>query len=175
MKFLAEVLPLMVISLSSVRSQLSAAATPVEIVNNLGVATTLITEIGAFVNNCRQIIRGVPLCPSTLPLTVQIRPAAINGFPDPSIVLGEFSLSHDNNPLIISYESVAANIILEPGTYFALFAPQLDDVGFLLSFASNPFDYQGDDFITLGTFNPSTGLPANSPPSLDRNPSASAS
>jgi uncharacterized membrane protein len=198
MKFLAAVLlSLMVIPVYSVRAQLSAAATPVEIVNNLGVATpttqfgifessgltisprqfvgpefvltepTLITEIGGFVNNCKQIINGVPLCPSTLPLTVQIRPAAVNGFPDPSTILGEFSLSHEDDPLIVSYESVAPNIILEPGTYFALFAPQLDDVGLLLSSASNPFDYQGEALIPIGTFNPSTGLPANVPPSLD--------
>jgi probable HAF family extracellular repeat protein len=95
----------------------------------------------------------------------------MNGFPDPLIVLGEFILSNNNDAEITSYESVDPNVILGPGTYFALFAPQtaeINDVGVLLSSASNPFDYQGEAIITIGTFDPSTGLPANNPPSLDR-------
>ena len=190
MKFLAQILFLLIAtSVFSVGSPLNAA-TPIEIVNSLGVATpttqfglfgssgatisprqfvgpefvltepTLITEIGGFVEKLSQIIDGVPVR-SPLPLTVQIRPADMNGFPDPSIILGEFTLSTDNDPLIISYESVAPNIILRPGTYFALFAPQtsqIDDVGTLLQSASNPFDYQGDP-ITIGVIAPSMVFP----------------
>jgi uncharacterized membrane protein len=94
----------------------------------------------------------------------------MNGFPDPFIVLGDFILTNSNDTQITSYESVAPNIILAPGTYFALFAPQtseINDVGVLLSSASNPFDYQGEALIPIGSFNPSTGLPSNVPPSLD--------
>ena len=116
---------------------------------------TTLTEIGAFVNNCISIINGVPLCPNTLPFIVQIRPAT-NGAPDASTVLASFVLSHDNDPLNVSYESVAINLLLEPGTYFALFAPQGTDQGFLLAGAQIPFDYRAGSF-EMGTLNPLTG------------------
>lgn len=117
---------------------------------------TVLTEIGAFVNNCKSIISGRPLCPNTLPFTVQIRPS-INGVPDTSTVLATFILSHNRSPVIISYESVTINFALEAGTYFALFAPQDDDAGFLLDIASTPFNYQAES-ITLGFLIPSTGI-----------------
>ena len=116
---------------------------------------TDITEIGAFLNNCESILDGVPQCPGTLPLTVQIRPSA-NGVPHPSIVLGSFVLSHDNDPLVISYESVALELTLIPGTYFALFGAQGNDGGALLDNATIPFTYQAGS-INLGFFFPSTG------------------
>lgn len=117
---------------------------------------TVLTEIGGFVNNCDSIVGGVPQCPTTLPFTVQIR-RSTNGLPDPSTVLASFVLSHDNNPLIVSYESVAINLPLQPGSYFALFAPQNNDGGFLLGSASSPFNYQAG-LIDLGFLDPSTGI-----------------
>jgi hypothetical protein len=100
----------------------------------------VINQIGGFVDNCKQIINFVPLCPQTSPLTVQIRPSN-NGVPDLSTVLATFVLSHDNDPLNISFESVDVNLLLPAGNYFALFAPQGQDVGFVLGSASNPFLY----------------------------------
>lgn len=117
---------------------------------------TTLTEIGAFVNNCSSIIGGVPQCPVTLPLTVQIRPS-INGVPDPSTVLGSFSLTHDNDPLTVSYESVALNLTLQPGSYFALFAPHNEDVGMLLESATDPFSFLAGS-INMGVLNPFTGI-----------------
>jgi len=123
--------------------------------------TTVITEIGGFVNNCKAILLGVPQCPVTLPLIVQIHPS-INGVPDGSTVFGSFSLSHDDDPLVVSYESVQpgsstpVTLTLEPGSYFALFGAQDDDSGFLLNVASNPFSYQAV-LIEMGFLNPVTG------------------
>jgi hypothetical protein len=116
---------------------------------------TTITEIGGFVNNCGDIFAGSPQCQGTLPFTVQIRPSA-NGIPDAATVLALFTLSHDDDPLVVSYESVAPNLTLGPGSYFALFAPQESDAGFLLASASDPFTYQAGS-ITLGFFDPTTG------------------
>ena len=116
---------------------------------------TVVTEIGGFVNNCGIIILGVPMCPNTQPLTVQIRPST-NGLPDASVVLASFVLSHDNLPLIVSYESTATNLTLQPGTYFALFAAQGSDVAVLLRMASSPFSYQPEP-IELGFRELSTG------------------
>lgn len=114
---------------------------------------TSITEIGGFLNNCKS--SAFPECPGTLPLIVQIRPST-NGLPDGSSILASFTLSHDNDPLVISYESVAINVTLGPGSYFALFAPQGSDEGFLLAGASVPFSYQAGS-VTMGVFNPITG------------------
>jgi hypothetical protein len=105
---------------------------------------TLITEIGAYVNNCGLIISGIPLCPDRKPFVVQIRPAA-NGLPDPDIVLAALQLSDDGDPLLVSFESASTHLILPAGTYFALFAPgQLEDSGFLLASAQEPSDYRSD-------------------------------
>jgi hypothetical protein len=91
----------------------------------------------------------------TLPFIVQIRPS-INGVPDPFTVLASFVLSHDNDPLVVSYEFATTNFTLAAGTYFALFAPQGSDAGFLLGSASDPFMYQAG-MVTLGFLDPSTG------------------
>jgi hypothetical protein len=115
---------------------------------------TVITEIGGFVNNCRDITEGTPLCPITLPFIVQIRPS-INGVPDASVVLASFVLSHDDDPLVVSYESVATNLPLPAGSYFALFVSQGDDAGFLLSSAHDPFAYQAV-ITTIGVLDPTT-------------------
>lgn len=117
---------------------------------------TTITEIGGFVNNCGSIVAGSPQCPGTLPFTVQIRPSR-NGIPDAATVLASFALSHDDDPLVISYESVAPNLTLGPGSYFAMFAPQGNDAGFLLGNASDPFRYQAGS-IRFGIFDPGTGI-----------------
>jgi len=114
---------------------------------------SVITEIGAFVNNCASIIGGVPQCPDVLPLAVQIRPA-LDGRPDPSTVLATFELSHDDDPLVVSYESVRPALQLGAGDYFALFAPQQDqDVGFLLSGTN---EYQAG-LVTMGSLDPTSG------------------
>jgi hypothetical protein len=70
--------------------------------------------------------------------------------------------SHDDDPLVISYESVAPNWTLGPGSYFAMFAPQGSDGELLLGSASDPFNYQAGS-ITLGIFDPSTGFPLPRP------------
>lgn len=109
--------------------------------------TTTITEIGAFVNNCRTIIGGVPMCPDTSPFLVQIYPARPDGDPDPSTVLATFELSHENAPLLASFESVQTALTLGPGTYYALFAAQGSDAGYLLGHASIPFPYTAESTL----------------------------
>ncbi len=101
---------------------------------------TVVTEIGGFLNNCKTIISGVAQCPDTRPFVVQVRPSR-NGLPDPVKVLATFELSHDNDPTLVSYESARMRLRLPAGRYFALFAAQGSDVGFLLSSASSPFSY----------------------------------
>lgn len=162
-----------------------AAATPVTVLDALGAATpdtrfsvfgsggktvlasqlpgpefalpqpTTLTEIGAFLNNCKAIVAGVPQCPGALPFTVQIRPAR-NGAPDPATLLATLTLSHDDDPLVVAYESVAPDLTLGPGSYFALFAPQGDDQGYVMNTASDPFTYRADA-VTTGFLNPITG------------------
>jgi hypothetical protein len=94
---------------------------------------SVLTKVGAFVNNCGQITAGVPQCPNTLPFVVQIR-RSVNGAPDPDLLIAAAPLSHDNNPLVVSFESADFDDIpLEAGTYFAIFAPQqATDAGLLL-------------------------------------------
>lgn len=116
---------------------------------------TTITEVGGFLNNCKSIVGGVPQCPGTVPLIVQIRPST-DGVPDASTVLASFTLSHDNDPLVVSYESVAVNLTLGPGSYFALFGAQGGDEGFLLNNASDPFVYQAG-LITMGLLDLTAG------------------
>lgn len=101
---------------------------------------TVLTRVGAFLNNCRAISEGVPDCPNTMPLRVQLRPS-LGGLPDPSRLLASFTLSHDNDPLNVSFESAPMRVLLGPGSYFALFAAQGSDTGFLLTSALVPFPY----------------------------------
>lgn len=112
---------------------------------------TTLTEIGGFVNK----LCG-PVCSAT-PLTVQIRPA-VNGVPDLFTVRGSFSLTDDGDPTLVSYESVAIDLPLQlqPGTYFALFAPHNNDEGLLISNAFIPF-FQAPS-VTLGILKPLTGI-----------------
>lgn len=123
--------------------------------------TTTITEIGGFLNNCTSIIGGVPQCPDPSPLIVQIRPAD-GGVPDLETILGTFTLTHDDDPLAVSYESAEMNLTLEPGTYFAMFASSApDEAGFLLSIASSPFGFAADE-VTLGFLRLDDGTSARS-------------
>ena len=115
----------------------------------------VITEVGAFMNNCRSIILGVPQCPETLPFIVEIR-RSVNGVPDASGALGRFTLSHDDDPLVVSFETTNPSISLAPGEYFALIGSQGADAGFLLDGASSPFNYTAGMF-TMGVLNPATG------------------
>lgn len=103
-------------------------------------APTVVTHVGGFVNNCRTIIASVPDCPNTLPLVVHLRPS-VAGAPDPSTLLASFTLSHDDDPLRVSFESASLRLLLAPGSYFALFGAQGNDTGFLLTSASDPFSY----------------------------------
>ena len=123
--------------------------------------TTTITEIGGFVNNCMTIISGVPQCPDPSPLAVQIRPSD-GGVPDLDTVLGTFPLSHDDDPLVVSYESAETNLTLQPGTYFAMFtSTETDEAGYLLSIASSPFAFAADA-MTLGFLRLDDGTSARS-------------
>lgn len=108
--------------------------------------STTITEIGGFVNS--QSLN--------LPFTVEIRPS-LNDGPDPNTVLATYTLSHDNDPFVVSYESATMNLILGAGTYFALFASQGDDGGYLLASASDPFAYQSG-LVRMGVLDPTTGF-----------------
>jgi len=94
---------------------------------------SVIVRVGGFLNNCRAIGAGVPECPDTRPLVVQIR-REVNGAPDPVLVVAAVPLSDDADPLTVSFESASLDdVVLEPGTYYALFAPQQAlDGGFLL-------------------------------------------
>jgi hypothetical protein len=65
-------------------------------------------------------------------------------------------LSHDDDPLVVSYESVSTSLSLGAGTYFAMFAPQGADAGFVAGFASSPFAYLSGS-TTLGFLDPTTG------------------
>src|SRR5687768_2615281 len=103
---------------------------------------TTITEIGGFVHSF-----------NNQPIIVEIRPALPNGLPDITTVLASFVLSNDNDPIFVSFESVELNLRLEPGTYFALFAPQPGDSGFLVGTAIGSFVYQSD-LIEIGFVNP---------------------
>jgi len=118
-------------------------------------APTVITEVGAFTNNCRAVVAGIPQCPGTRPFNIQIRPAR-GGGPDPSRVIATIVLSHDDDPLVVSYESAAPQIVLSEGTYFALIVPEGDDEGFLLGSASDPFDYRAD-LATFGFLDSTSG------------------
>ena len=115
----------------------------------------VLTGIGAFLNNCG-VVAGIPQCPNRLPYIVEIRPS-IGGIPDPSTVLASFVLTDDNEPRVVSFESVAFNLALEPGSYFALFAlQQASDEGILLG-NTGPFGYVAGSPDVLGFLNPLTG------------------
>ena len=106
---------------------------------------TMITEIGAFMNH---------IGPGTQPFRV-VLVRSTNGIPDLSKVFGQFLLSSDGDLTKVSYESAAMNLVLRRGTYFALFAPQGSDEGFILN-SSGSF-LAG--LVNLGIVDPSGTLP----------------
>ena len=96
---------------------------------------TMITEVGAFLNNCVSIVEGVPQCPSAAPfLAFVYRLGSVPGVDEPE---AGFVLSHDHAPLLVSYEFAESRVVLDPGIYVLLFAAQGSDEGFLLSAASD--------------------------------------
>lgn len=128
---------------------------------------TTLTEIGAFVNTCA--VTSVPICPAAPPLTIQIRPAPTD-VSDASTVLASFVLSSDNDPLLVSFESVSVNLPLKPGTYFATVSPQNvdpnnNDVGLLLGGATSPFNYTAGliDVAVFFPFDGASGVHADTP------------
>lgn len=99
---------------------------------------TILTEIGGFLNTST----------GSSAFTVNIHRSKA-GVPDPNAVEKKLVLSHDRDPLIVSYESVATHLVLGPGTYFALFSPQDGGEGYILAGASDPFAYRAR-LTTLG-------------------------
>lgn len=101
---------------------------------------TTITEVGAIVNNCGQIVNGVAVCPGALPFIVEVRPAQ-DGYPDPDEVIANFALTDDGDPLRYSYERWCGRLHLLPGKYFFLVAPaRVGDGGSILSTACTSND-----------------------------------
>jgi hypothetical protein len=109
---------------------------------------TVLTHVGGFLNNCKAISGGIPNCPDTSPLRVEIR-ASVNGVPDLSRVLASVPLSDDRDPLRVSFESASLRLPLAAGSYFALFVAEPGDAGFLLGSALDPFVYR-PDMVRLG-------------------------
>lgn len=99
---------------------------------------TRITEIGGFLNVCATFVDYKPQCPATRPFVVEIR-RSVNGLPDPAGSLASVSLSHDDDPLTVSYESAVPNVWLEPGDYFALVGAQASDAGMWLTYSVAPW------------------------------------
>ncbi len=104
---------------------------------------TAVREIGAFLNNTT----------GSSPFTVQIHRSK-DGAPYPDAIQKNLRLSHDGDPLTVSYETVATRFVLDPGTYFALFSLQDGDEGYILGGASEPFAYRAG-LTTLGCLGPS--------------------
>lgn len=112
--------------------------------------TTTITEVGGFI----AIL-------STQPILVDIV-GSVNGLPDPSHVLGVFPLTV-SAPLTYpqaTYESVAPNLTLLPGTYFALFGAQ--DI-FGATWWGETSTGLLPQLITEGVWDPTTGRTAAGP------------
>jgi len=99
--------------------------------------TTLITQIGGFVEHCDKIISGIAECPNRFPFLVQVVAINSTGDPDLTTVFGIFSLPINPDPLLIAYESVDPELTLPPGTYYAMIGGQLADGGYLLQVAPN--------------------------------------
>lgn len=102
---------------------------------------TTITEIGGFIESCYPSIKDRPkTCPRIPAVVVNIHPALKSSL-DPSAIIASYTLSNDNDPSSISYESVQVSLRLEPGTYYAMFT-NTDANAVVLSAASYPFEYR---------------------------------
>jgi len=122
---------------------------------------TVITEIGALVNNCEAFSLGVPECPDELlPTVAQIRPS-LNGAHDTSTVLAELVLTDDKQVSLYSFESVTTSLLLDPGDYFVLFAAQNGNGGTLVANAEDPFNYTAG-IATLGLLDTAAGTTTTS-------------
>lgn len=111
--------------------------------------------MGGFVSRCA-VFQGTPECsPNISPLHVDIR-SAIYGVPDASHTVASLILSHTFDPLGVRYESVRPNLLLEPGHYFALFAPSSNGDGGGLLHNTGLGGYQAGR-VELGFLNPLTG------------------
>jgi hypothetical protein len=112
--------------------------------NSVGPAFTLtkattITEIGAYVEAC-SVGREVPEgCIPPPPVFVSIHPR-LAGKPGLAAPIASYTLSNDNDRVLISYESVNVELRLQPGTYYALFNNP-SNKGLLMAGASDPRDY----------------------------------
>jgi hypothetical protein len=119
---------------------------------------SVLIKVGAFINNCGAFAAGgVPQCANRRPIVVQIR-RSLNGAPDPVFLVAATPLSSSNDPLTYSFESADFDdVVLEPGTYFAIFSPQqAGDGGTLLGVANNGAYVAG--LTTIG-FVSSSGSP----------------
>jgi hypothetical protein len=102
---------------------------------------TLLRSVGGFVNSCGTV-DGSGRCRDGSPVGVQIRPKAVaSAGPDRQRVIASSVLSSDHDPNLISFESTSFRLLLQPGTYFALFTLPPREQGFLLSSAQQPFPY----------------------------------
>ncbi|HXW05954.1 MAG TPA: PEP-CTERM sorting domain-containing protein [Vicinamibacterales bacterium] len=103
---------------------------------------SIVTRVGGYVNSCESIVNGVPQCVPASAIGVQIRPAQFGdpaAGPDPNQLLASATLSHDDDPFTIGFESASLDVLLQPGTYYALFTLPPGEGGFILSSAQEPF------------------------------------
>jgi hypothetical protein len=110
---------------------------------------TCVTEIGGFLSHDRA------------PLRVEIRPS-VDGVPDVSTVLATFELPAPGTEPTFSYVAVTPGVVLPPGAYFAMFAPQAGGVASLLGGASVPFEYRAGS-TPMGYLNAVEGTSSVSP------------
>lgn len=88
---------------------------------------TTITEIGAFLTLGFIPGQGVWADPNPAAI-IEVRPALSDllgrKYPDPTVVLGRYTLSHDGAANTVSFESARPILALPAGEYFAVFGTQ---------------------------------------------------
>jgi hypothetical protein len=103
--------------------------------------TTTLTEIGAYVESCERSDCEYPGGGQPIPsIFVNIHPQ-VNGKPDVTTVIASYRLSNDNDQTLTSYESVKIKLMLQPGTYYAIFNNPFK-FGILMAGASDPHKYK---------------------------------
>lgn len=120
----------------------------------------VLTSVGGFVNSCESILGGVPQCVPASPITVQIRPAigqVPDAGPDPDRIIASFVLSHDDEPVTVSFESATFELPLPAGTYYALFTLPPGEGGDILIAAQRPFVFSAGS-ATFGALDPATNF-----------------
>ncbi len=103
---------------------------------------TLITEIGAFEEGQCSGDQAGRNCTNQLPFLISVLGVNSNGLPDLTNVYGNYDLPIYPDPSTVAYEYVDPNLVLFPGTYYAIFSAQAGDLGFLLGDA--PCQSTGD-------------------------------